>query len=93
MIYESQSKELDLEKCTRLYPAAVVEVGGEIAQMSLEWAELNKDKVPVKHYVLVFDFDPLSEIQVNRQELIYKTYDEFIIGMREVDAFINKVSK
>ena len=86
MIYEAQGHTIDLSKITRLYPAAIVEAGGERAQVSLEWAQLKKDEVPIAAYVLVFDFDPLGEIPENRVELVYGTRDELMAAMREVSG-------
>ncbi len=42
MIYEAQGKKIDLTQLTRLYPAATVDVHGELAQVSLEWAKMEK---------------------------------------------------
>ena len=53
MIYKSHGYELDLSKTTRLYPAVTVDVHGEIAQVSLEWAELNSDKVKLSSFFLI----------------------------------------
>ncbi len=88
MIYEAQGHEIELSRITRLYPAATVEVGGEIAQVSLEWAELKKDEVPVSSYVLVFDIDPLDEIPENRIELVYETQEQLIEAMKDVAQYL-----
>lgn len=95
MIYKSHGHELDITKITRLYPAVQVDVHGEIAQVSLEWAELNGDKVKLSNYVLVFDFDPLGEVVKNRVELLFSTKDELFDEMQKVDEFVKeqKVSK
>jgi hypothetical protein len=90
MIYKSHGQELDLTKITRLYPAVQVDVHGEIAQVSLEWAELNGDKVKLANYVLVFDFDPLGEVVKNRVELTFSTKEELFDEMRKVDAFVKE---
>lgn len=90
MIYSSQGYELDLNKITRLYPAVQVDVHGEIAQVSLEWAELNSDKVKLSNYVLVFDFDPLGEVVKNRVELLFSTKDELFDEMQKVDTFVKE---
>ena len=84
MIYNSKIGEIDLEKVTRLYPAGVVNIEGEIAEMSLEWCEMNSDKVNITHYVLVFDFTlPKEEIR-NKKELKFDTLNELIETMTEV---------
>ena len=88
MIYKSHGHELDLHKITRLYPAVTVDVHGEIAQVSLEWADLNGDKVKLGSYVLVFDFDPLGELVRNRVELLFDTKEELIEEMQKVNTFI-----
>ena len=90
MIYKSHGHELDLRKITRLYPAAQVDVHGEIAQVSLEWAELNGDKVKLSKYVLVFDFDPLGEVVRNRVEIPFDTKEELFEEMRKVDTFVKE---
>ena len=84
MIYRSKAGDLDLSKVTRLYPAAVIDMHGEIAQMSLEWADMNGDKVKIKSFVLVFDFDALTDDVKNRVELEFDTKDELIQTMTEV---------
>ncbi len=90
MIYEAQGKKIDLTKITRLYPAVTVEAAGEVAQVSLEWAEMKKDVVPISAFVLVFDIDPLGEVPNNRIELVYKTKDELIAAMNEVAQYFQK---
>ncbi|MEA3372502.1 MAG: hypothetical protein U9Q62_02305 [Campylobacterota bacterium] len=88
MIYEAQGHRIELSKITRLYPAATVEAGGETAQVSLEWAELKKDEVPIGSYVLVFDIDPLGEIPENRIELVYETQEQLIEAMKDVAQYL-----
>lgn len=82
--YEAQGHTIDLTKITRLYPAATVEAAGEVAHVSLEWAELKKEVVPISSFILVFDIDPLGEIPDNRIELVYETKEELIVAMKEV---------
>ena len=91
MIYEYKNETYDLTKVTRLYPAAIVEVpGGDTAQVSLEWADMKKDKIEVPYYVLVFDFDPLGEVPTNRKELKCESKDELFAVMQEVNAYFKK---
>ncbi len=88
MIYNSKNGSIDLNKVRKLYPAAVIQVDGEMARMSLEWIDMNKDKVCLKSFVLVFDFTPFgSEI---RDEIVleFKTKDELIICISEVSKLI-----
>ena len=84
MIYKSKEGDLDLNKITRLYPAVVVEMQGEMAEMSLEWMDMNEGKVNIVHYVLVFDFTPLNEDVKDRTTLVFETKDELINEMQEV---------
>ena len=73
MIYKSKVAEIDLSKLTRLYPAAIVEMQGEVAEMSLEWMEMNEGKVKLNGYVLVFDFTlPKEEIRdkIDRKSVV-----------------------
>ena len=88
MIYKSHGYDLDLSKITRLYPAVTVDVHGEFAQVSLEWAELNGDKVKLAAYILVFDFDPLGEVVKSRVELSFDTKEELFDEMQKVDKFV-----
>ena len=88
MIYKSKEGELDLAKVTRLYPAAVVDMHGEVAEMSLEWIELYGEKVKILHYVLVFDFAPLDEDARKRTTLIFQTKEELITEITEVAKFL-----
>ena len=88
MIFESQGKQIDLTQITRLYPAATVDVQGELAQVSLEWAKMEKKQVvPIHSYVLIFDIDPLGEVPNNRIELIYESEDKLIEAMKEVARY------
>jgi len=89
MIYNSKIGEIDLSKLTRLYPAAVVEMQGEEAEMSLEWIEMNEDKVNLKEYILVFDFTPKNEEIRDKKILHFKTKDELIKTMQEVAQFFH----
>jgi hypothetical protein len=89
MIYEAQGHTIDLSKLTRLYPAARVRAAGEVAHVSLEWAELKQDEVPIDAYLLVFDFDPLGEVPENRIELVYESREALVAVMQEVAALLN----
>ena len=84
MVYSSNKGDLDLSKLTRLYPAAVVEMYGEVAEMSLEWIETNQDKVTLRSFVLVFDFTPLNEDVKDRVVLEFDTKEELFETMNEV---------
>ncbi len=90
MIYKSHGYDLDLSKITRLYPAVRIDVHGEYAQVSLEWAELNADKVKLDAYILVFDFDPLGELVKSRIELSFSTKEELFDEMQRVDIFVKE---
>jgi len=89
MIYKSSEGDLDLEKITRLYPAVVVDMQGEVAEMSLEWEELYGDKVKIVHYVLVFDFTPLNEDVKDRTTLIFETKEALIAEIQEVAKYLD----
>ena len=89
MIYKSKIGDLDLSKVIRLYPAGVVEMQGEVAEMSLEWIDMSGDKVKITSYVLVFDFEPLEEAKRNRVVLEFETKDELLDTMSEVGSFFN----
>jgi hypothetical protein len=84
LIYNSKIGEIDLKNVTRLYPAGVVNIEGEIAEMSLQWCEMNADKVNITHYVLVFDFTLANEKIRNKKELKFDTLNELIETMTEV---------
>lgn len=87
MIYKSKIGDIDLSRVTKLYPAAVVNAHGEIAEMSLEWADINGDKVEITSYVLVFDFTLPKQEERDKKELHFKTKDELIVSMQEVSQF------
>ncbi len=87
MIYKSKQGDLDLSKLTRLYPAVIVDMHGEVAEMSLEWVELYGEKVKLVSYILVFDFAPLHEDEKNRVTLSHETKEELIATMTEVAKF------
>ncbi len=84
MIYKTKVGDIDLSKVTRLYPAAVVEMYGERAEMSLEWIDMNADKVKVHSFVLVFDCTPVGDDLKNRTVLEFATKEELIKSMNEV---------
>lgn len=87
MIYKSKIGNIDLSKVTRLYPAAVVDAQGEVAEMSLEWADMNADKVKITAFVLVFDFTPPKEQVRDKKELRFETKEELMATMQEVAQF------
>ena len=89
MIYKTSEGELDLSKITRLYPAVVVDMQGEVAEMSLEWEELYGDKVKIVHYVLVFDFTPLNEDVKERTTLVFETKEALITEINEVAKYLD----
>ncbi|RUM61004.1 MAG: hypothetical protein DSZ03_09230 [Sulfurimonas sp.] len=84
MIYMAQGHEIDLERTTRLYPAARVCVGGEYAQVSLEWAELKQEVIEIEAYVLVFDTDPLDDVPHNRIVLEFTCKESLMKAMHDV---------
>lgn len=87
MIYKSKDGDIDLSIITMVYPVAVIEMYGEVAEMSLEWMEDNASKVKLVHYVLVFDLTPLSEEIKEKKTLIFDTKEELINAMTEVAQF------
>ena len=87
MIYKSKIGELDLSTITRLYPAVIVDSDGEVAEMSLEWADLYGTKVKIVSYILVFDYTPLKEEVKNRKVIECDTRDELVEVMNEVAQF------
>jgi len=89
MIYNSKDGDIDLTKVKMLYPAGVVNVDGEIAEMSLEWCDMNSDKVNITSYVLVFSFsEPSAEVK-DKKILIFKTKNELIECMTEVSQLFD----
>jgi len=87
LIYKSSEGALDLSKLTRLYPAVVVDMQGEVAEMSLEWEELYGDKVKIVHFVLVFDFTPPNEDVRDRTVLTFQTKDALLAEIQKVAPF------
>ncbi len=88
MIYKTSEGDVDLSKLTRLYPAAVVDMQGEIAEMSLEWMELYGDKIKLVHFVLVFDFTPAGENVKVRTVLTFETKEELMVEIQEVAKYL-----
>ena len=94
MIYKSREGDLDLSKITRLYPAVVVDMQGEVAEMSLEWMEMNAEvvrsgKIKIVHFVLVFDFTPTSEDVKERTTLVFSNYDDLMDEIQVVAKFFD----
>ncbi|MFT7859382.1 MAG: hypothetical protein ABXS93_00455 [Sulfurimonas sp.] len=89
MIYSSREGDIELENLVRLYPAVVIDMQGEIAEMSLEWNDLYGDKVKTLHYILVFDYTQIGDEEKNRVVLTYETKDELMQEMQEVAKLFN----
>lgn len=89
MIYKSKLGNLDLTKVTRLYPAVVIDMQGEVAEMSLEWFDLYGEKIKFISFVLVFDFTKQNEEEKVRTVLEFDTKDELIKTMEEVSLVFN----
>ena len=87
MIYKSKIGDIDLDKLTRLYPAALIEMYGELAEMSLEWMDMNEGKVKFLHYVLVFDFTPQGSDIRDKKVLEFDNKDDLLETMKEISKF------
>jgi len=87
MIYKSKDGDISLENLTRLYGAVVIDMQGEIAEMSLEWFDLYGDKVAFKSFVLVFDYTLPGENVRDKKVLEFQTKDELLETMNEVAQF------
>lgn len=87
--YQTSKGELDLSKLKRLYPAAVVELDGDVAEMSLEWTDMNQDKVKIINYVLVFDFTPVDSEEKVKTTLLFKEKEELLNEMQRVSEVLN----
>ena len=90
MIYKYKDKEIPLTNLTRLYGAVVIDMQGEVAEMSLEWFDLYGDKVKLLNYVLVFDYTPPGENVRDKISLEFDTKDELLEIMQEVAQFFQK---
>jgi hypothetical protein len=90
MVYNSKDGDISLEKLTRLYGAVVIDMQGEIAEMSLEWFDLYGDKVKMINYVLVFDYTLPGENVRDKKVLEFETKDELLEAMQEVAQFFQK---
>ncbi len=84
MVYNSKEGAISLANLTRLYAAVVIDMQGEIAEMSLEWFDLYGEKVKLIEFILVFDYTPPGENVKNRKVLKYATKEELIATMQEV---------
>lgn len=89
MLYNSKDGEIDIGRVKMLYPAGIVDVDGEIAEMSLEWCEMNDEKVDITHYVLVFSFSEASVQVKEKKVLTFETKEELIECMTEVAKFFD----
>ncbi len=88
MVYESTQGAVDMSGLTRLYAAALIEAGGETAEMSLEWMEMSGEKVKLLHYVLVFDFTPPGSEKREKTTLKFTTKEALLEEMQKVVDFI-----
>jgi len=89
MTYNSKDGEISLEKLTRLYAAVVIDMQGEVAEMSLEWFDLYGEKVKLLEFVLVFDYTLAGEDVKDRKVLSFETKDELLTTMSEVAQIFN----
>jgi len=85
---EIAGETIDLTKVTRLYPAVLINAGGESASVSLEWAEMKKEQITLESYLLVCDFDPVGEVPVNRKELRFATKEELFEAMKQISDLL-----
>lgn len=83
-IYKTKEGDLDLTKLTRLYPASVVDLDGDVSEMSLEWTDMNGDKVKILGYVLVFDFTPHGQEEKIKTTINFDTKEELIDELQKV---------
>lgn len=90
MIYTTKEGDIDLSRVTRLYPAVMAELDGDVAEMSLEWTEIYGEKVKLHGYILVFDFSPVHAEKKERKILEFATKDELIAAMQEVARFFQE---
>ncbi len=90
MIYKSKEGDIRLENLTRLYGAVVIDMQGEIAEMSLEWFDLYGDKVKLINYVLVFDYTKHGENVRDKKVLEFESKDALVETMQEVAQFFQK---
>lgn len=90
MIYHYKDYTIDLAKITRLYPAVLINAGGESALVSLEWAASKIDKISLEYYVLVCDFDQVGEAIANRIELKFETKEELFDVMNEIAHILER---
>lgn len=87
--YKTSKGELDLSKLIRLYPAVVVELDGDIAEMSLEWSDMNQDKVKIVNYVLVFDFTPVDSDKKVKTTLYFSQKEDLFNEMQKVSEALD----
>ena len=88
-IYTSKEGDLDLSTLVRVYPASVVDLDGDVSEMSLEWTEQNEDKVDVLRYVLVFDFTPHGQDEKVKTIYNFETREELIVELHKVAALFS----
>ncbi len=88
MIYKSSQGDISLENLTRLYAAVLIEAGGEVAEMSLEWIESYADKVKILEYILVFDYTPPGSEERVKKSLSFATKEDLLNEIHSVTKFI-----
>jgi hypothetical protein len=90
VIFKYNNEEIRLDNLVRLYGAVVIDMQGEVAEMSLEWFDLYGEKVKLLHYALVFDYTPPGENVRDKKVLEFATKEELIETMQEVAQFFQK---
>ena len=89
MVYKSKIGDINLHELKRVYPASIVELEGDVSEMSLEWTDMNKDKVKVLRYVLVFDFTPPNQEEKIKTSIPFDSENELISELRNVAEVLN----
>jgi hypothetical protein len=89
MVYHSKDGDIDLSRLVNIYPAALVELDGDIAEMSLEWTDMNYDKVKVLSYVLIFDLTPPQQEEKEKLRISFESKDELIQEIQNVSRVLN----
>jgi hypothetical protein len=90
VIFKYNNEEIRLDNLVRLYGAVVIDMQGEVAEMSLEWFDLYGEKVKLLHYALVFDYTPPGENVRDKKVLEFATKEELIETMQKVAQFFQK---
>lgn len=77
-------QNIDILKIVKIYPAVFIKYESETTEMSLEWVELNFEKVQVISYNLNINYEE-SQIKIE-----FQSREDLILAINEIYEIVKK---